>query len=158
MNLEDDVHSLMCTLFKDRLIATTFWKLGFESGLGVVFESKLSRFPAQMTEAIELCAALAEASSESADEVIHCLENLPIFAEFVENVPTRELVHKSGGNQVKTLVATADVYSWDPNKGLLDVRNSGHSCSHMLNLQYDLYYIDHTTWSEKMCPLTDTHS
>ena len=102
MNLEEDVHSLMCTLLKDRLIASTFWKLGFESGLGAVFESKLSRFPARMTEAIELCVALAEASSDSADEVLHCLENLSIFAEFVENVPTRELIIKGGGNQVKT--------------------------------------------------------
>jgi hypothetical protein len=101
MNLDEDIHSLMCTLLKDRLIASTFWKLGLESGLGVVFESKLSRFPAEMSAAIDLCVALAEASSVSADEVAHCLENLAVFAEFVENVPTRELVHKSGGNQVK---------------------------------------------------------
>jgi hypothetical protein len=101
MNLEDDVHALMCTLLKDRRIATTFWKLGFESGLGFVFESKLARFPAKMSESIELCAALAEASSESADEVLHCLQSLSVFAESVENVPTRELVHLSGGNQVR---------------------------------------------------------
>jgi hypothetical protein len=100
MNLEEDVHALMCTLLKDKRIAATFWKLGFESGLGSVFESKLSQFPARITESIELCVALAEASPESADEVLHCLQNLSTFAEYVENVPTRDLIHKSGGNQV----------------------------------------------------------
>ena len=100
MNLEDDVHALMCALLRDRRIASTFWKLGFESGLGIVFESKLARFPAKMSESIELCVSLAEASPESADEVLQCLQSLPIFAESVENVPTRELVHISGGNQV----------------------------------------------------------
>ena len=104
MNLEDDVHLLMCTLLKDRRIAATFWKLGFESGLGSVFESKLSQFPARITESIELCVALAEASPESADEVLHCLQSLSTFAEYVENVPTRDLIHKSGGNQVCTVM------------------------------------------------------
>ena len=103
MKLEDDVHALMCALLRDRRIATTFWKLGFESGLGLVFESKLARFPAQMSESIELCVSLSEASSESADEVLHSLQSLSVFAELVENVPTRELVHVSGGNQVKPL-------------------------------------------------------
>ena len=101
MNLDADVHELMKTLFKDKKIAATFWKLGLDSGLGLVFESKMSLFPAKMTEAVELCVALAEASTESADEVLHVLENRTSFAEPVEQVPTRDLLHKFGGLQVQ---------------------------------------------------------
>ena len=101
MNLDDHLHALMKTILKDKRIAAAFWKLGFDSGLGFIFESKLARFPAQMTESVELCISLSEASPESANEVLHCLERLSTFAELVELVPQRDLLHKSGGVQVR---------------------------------------------------------
>jgi hypothetical protein len=56
-----------------------------------------------MTDPLELCVALAEASPESADEVLCRLQTLTVLAEPVESVPAREVAHKSAGIHVRTV-------------------------------------------------------
>jgi hypothetical protein len=50
LNMDTDLHFLLCTLFKDNNVANTFWKVSKSSEIGSIFDSKLSKFPAEMSD------------------------------------------------------------------------------------------------------------
>uniref|UniRef100_A0A0K2V9Y5 Nucleoporin NUP188 n=1 Tax=Lepeophtheirus salmonis TaxID=72036 RepID=A0A0K2V9Y5_LEPSM len=86
MGLGMDIHNATQLVLTESLIASNFWKQGFDTGLGLVLGGYLTKFPVTLKPVLEICTSLAEASPESSKEVINVFQNLTSYAEPVENV------------------------------------------------------------------------
>ena len=96
--LGSDIHQGSLMVLKESLIASDFWKQGFQTGLGFVLGGYLTKFPVTLKPVLEICTALASASYKSAREVINILQNLSSYTEPVENVSVNEIAQSDGAD------------------------------------------------------------
>jgi len=52
MDMDKDLQVLLCTLFKDKNVAATFWKTSESSEIGLIFASKLRVFPSDLSDSL----------------------------------------------------------------------------------------------------------
>ncbi|CAB4058067.1 NUP188 [Lepeophtheirus salmonis] len=77
MGLGMDIHNATQLVLTESLIASNFWKQGFDTGLGLVLGGYLTKFPVTLKPVLEICTSLAEASPESSKEqVSHGAKNV----------------------------------------------------------------------------------
>jgi hypothetical protein len=83
-------------------IALDFWKQGFEVGLGTHFAALMANFPVDLRPLCQLCTDLASAGPRSADHVLACFEEMSIFAEQIDLVPSSHVAMKGDRWQLLT--------------------------------------------------------
>ncbi len=96
MGVAADTRSLALDLLHQEPIAKDFWRQGLDLGLGTVFATALSAFPAEMQPFCQLAVVLASASNDSAKHVVSCVDSMSVFAERGENISSGQIINKGG--------------------------------------------------------------